>query len=210
MCDVDQVPVLAGADAGLLPTDPGFYYDDFSQEVLTRCVGSKPTRAAFNTAYPLDGVVVRLLAEEILDTNGESDPARVCRTGGDGGQLGQRCLPPLESYDISQAILETRSAACGGDPCLVYHLEGSRAEDCAQRPVQACTPGDTTCVDRHPCATSEQLASHAFCSCRCDAPDPDAELCRCAKGFACVPLIHDGDPALVGSYCVRKGVTAFP
>jgi hypothetical protein len=200
VCDVDQVPVPAGADSTTIPTGTGFYYDDFSQDFLTSCAGRFPARTAFNDMYVPEGVLLRVISDEVLDTNGKPDTERVCRAGGDGSQLGKRCLPPLESYDSSQTVLETRSAACGGDPCLAYHLEGSVDPKCVEK------LGDEPVA----CADAAERAKLAFCSCRCAAPEPDAELCRCAKGFACEPLVHEGDPAVVGSYCVRNEIRTAP
>jgi hypothetical protein len=107
-------------------------------------------------------------------------------------------------------VLETRSAACGGDPCLVYHLSGSVDPNCVQDVQVSCDPQTKQCELPVFCAGPEQRAKLAFCSCRCDAPEPGAELCRCGRGFGCEPLVHEGDPAVVGSYCVRNDIRVGP
>jgi hypothetical protein len=207
ICDVDQLPVHDGT----VSSGEGFFYDDFSSELHGRCIAGTPGFISLKNAPPSAGVIFRFVSDEMLGANGEPDTGRVCRAVGDSSYTGKRCMPPLESYDQSQAVLETRSPACGGGPCLVYHLEGSVSASCVPKPqIHPCARDEVGCTPPQPCASQEELAKFAFCSCRCDAPDPDAQLCPCHAGFACTPLIEDGDPALVGSYCVPKDITTGP
>jgi hypothetical protein len=212
ICDVDQLPVLSGPSGLSVPTEAGFYYDDFSTQIDQMCPHAAPYGVVFSeTARPPGGVIVAVAVDEMVDVNGDPDPGRICRPVADVSQVGKSCLPALEDYEQSQSVLETRSAACGGGPCLVYHLDGSVADDCVDRTAtHTCLASAASCPAPKPCATAEDLASHASCTCRCAAPDPDAELCTCAKGFACVPVFAAGDPAIVGSYCVPETVTVQP
>jgi hypothetical protein len=158
------------------------------------------------SCWPPPGVIVRIIASEMLDANGDPSSGNVCRAVANASQVGVSCVPSLSDYDVSQAVLETRVAACGGGACLAYHVDGSLADDCVTSAVPACTPTDTSCQPSQPCVDRAALAKAAFCTCRCDAPDNSAELCTCADGFSCEPIFELADPSLAGSYCVRNEI----
>ncbi|MDD9942948.1 MAG: hypothetical protein OXU20_18045 [Myxococcales bacterium] len=42
------------------------------------------------------------------------------------------------------------------------------------------------------------------CTCRCEAPDPETEVCSCSEAQTCTPLIFTG--SLAGSYCVNSEI----
>jgi hypothetical protein len=206
VCDVAQLPVETVAGELIAPTDSGFFYDDFTVERTTSC-GVNPARIAYaGFAVPPVAVLAIVSTDETL-----RDVARVCRVAPSNSLVGTSCLPSVEDYDLSQSVLETQSKACGGRACLAYHLEGSLADDCVEPSVvRVCSVNDTPCVAPKPCVSAETLAHNAFCSCRCDAPDGDAELCKCGSGFSCVPVFEDGDPGIVGSYCVPSSLAPPP
>jgi hypothetical protein len=210
ICTVEQLPVPAKKDGRVPPDGDGFYYDDFSSDLAARCSKLAPRSITFSGLAELPfGVLVAIQTDEMLDTNGEPRGERLCRAAADSSAVGKSCEPTLSEYDVSQAVLQTRVAACGGGACLAYHLEGSLAKDCVAEPLESCQVSDTKCLAK-PCAKPAEVAEHAFCTCRCDSPDPTAEVCKCGEGFSCVPTFEVGDPSLVGSYCVPDGIVVTP
>ena len=195
VCDVDQLPMIETPDAGIaLPADAGFFYDDSSVELTKVCSATQPQRVAFSeSAQPPERVIVVVVAGETL-----SDAGGVCRLAPGNSQLGRSCLPSLEDYDVSQAVLQTQSEGCEGRACLAYHMEGNVADDCQP---------SSTPPFKH-CLSKENRAKRAFCTCRCDAPAADAERCECGDAFKCVPVFEAGDPAIVGSYCVPNDLSS--
>jgi hypothetical protein len=192
VCEVEQLPVLVVSDARPdVPSGSGFYYDDFSVERVARCPTLQPQRIVFSAdAQPVARAHIRVREQELLDRGGDATSAAVCSAAFDEAHVGDSCVPPLEDYAITQAVLATRSAACGGGTCLAYHALGSIAQDC--------DASVATCV------SEEARALRMSCTCRCDAPEPDAELCACPSGLVCVPIATDGP--LAGSYCVPDSI----
>ncbi len=204
LCDMTQVPVPSASGARVVPTGAGFYYDDFSSDLNKRC--AKPTIAVSftETAAIRPGVIVLVIASEMLDANGDPRSGNVCRAVADATHVGDSCVPTLSDYDVSQSVLETRVAACGGGPCLAYHVDGHVGDDCVPGSVRTCDKTDSSCPPFEPCVDRAALEKEAFCTCRCDAPDQSAELCTCADGFSCEPIFELADSSLAGSYCVRS------
>ena len=117
-----------------------------------------------------------------------------CR-GGDAAlaDVGNACLPeqvPEGGFSGQDAYLERSDAECGALPCLVYRVAGDPRPGCVPTPQM-------------PCAAPEQVQEHVHCSCRCETPAGEGE-CVCPDGFSCVPVLDQGAPDVVGSYCVRN------
>jgi hypothetical protein len=198
VCQVDQLAVEGGEVQTTGGSAAGWYYDDFSEEVSTQCLGGGAQRIAFTPeAEPPFGVVVKLVcAVEQGDSCGEKPPAA------EESRVGDACLPdivPEGGFDDREAYVSTPSGYCGGGPCLVFHLRGDPSEGCIPREPDPNGSDQATF-----CATPLEVADRVYCSCRCDAPEGFAE-CDCADGFTCVDVLDQGDEAVVGGYCVRNG-----
>lgn len=99
-----------------------------------------------------------------------------------GDPLGDPCAPervPAGGFDPGETYVETGSADCASDVCIVRGLEGDPRPDCASG-----------------CASEESVSAHVYCSCRCDQQGL-APPCACSEGYRCEPL------GSIGSYCVR-------
>jgi hypothetical protein len=200
ICRVGQLP--AGPD-GLQRTGgaaDGWYYDDFSDAVLSGC-GASGQRIAFTpSAKPPLGVTVKLLCHTQRDGDGMHDPERTCSAGStsaSAAHVGDACLPevvPEDGFSSVEVYLETASQHCSqGAPCLVYRLEGD--------PSERCVPAERTC------APPQEVAERVYCTCRCNAPEGYAE-CDCPRGFSCVELLEQGSDEVRGGYCVRNGTSS--
>lgn len=111
-----------------------------------------------------------------------------------GPGVGDACLPeqvPEGGFGGQEAYLEDSNADCGALACLVYRVEGD--------PRPGCVPTPDV-----PCATPEQVQEHVHCTCRCATPTGEGE-CACPDGFSCAPVLEQGAPDVVGSYCVQNG-----
>jgi hypothetical protein len=120
-------------------------------------------------------------------------------------ELGKACEPssiPAEGFDEQEAYVEVNHAACGGGVCLAYRVAGDPRAACRSRPG-ACSASDAACSGAARCTDEAEVQKHVACSCRCDGPDSGAQYCACRDGFVCVPVLEQGDPKLVGSYCTR-------
>lgn len=213
ICLVDQVGVTNGG----LEDGTGWYYDDFSKAAQRDCVGLDRQRIAFTPeANPPTGVIVQLECETSL-AQGLGDACKqdsdcqeqlvcvadTCQLDGgfcpapaanDDSNLGRACAPrlvPEFGFDEREAYLETGNPDCGGNACLVFELRGDTRESCVP-------------TDGRVCAGPTDLQDRVYCSCRCDGEGvPEDELCDCADGFSCVPILSDKAPS-GGSYCVRN------
>ena len=121
-------------------------------------------------------------------------------------QVGRECVPalvPEGELSDQEAYLEGDNAACGDGVCLGSGVAGDPRPECPDRPG-ACFASDPACRGEARCADPADVQRHVHCSCRCDAPDAQAALCACPDGFICVPVLEQGSPSVVGSYCVRN------
>jgi hypothetical protein len=206
LCEMAQLPVSSASPAPVAPTGAGFFYDDFSSDLSAQCATPRIAVSFTETAAIRPGVIVYIVASEMLDANGDPSSGKVCRADADATHVGDSCVPTLSDYDVSQSVLETRVAACGGGPCLAYHVNGHVGDDCVPGSFRTCDKTDSSCPRFQPCVDRAALAKEAFCTCRCDAPDKSAELCTCADGFSCEPIFELADSSLAGSYCVRSEI----
>jgi hypothetical protein len=155
------------------------------------------------------------------------------------GRLGAACVQAVEAdpsfagYQPTEVSVETGSANCATGVCLVNHFRGRVTCPYGQpdpafssRSTEECytpEPGHervTTKVDGWIAPGSVGAPSGrtsndaAYCSCRCDGPDPSVDYCECPMGFECTPLIDEigrGRAAIAGSYCLKAGtVVANP
>jgi hypothetical protein len=181
----------------------GWFYDAEASECGR---GTQPGPGVSFTldATPRSGVVVQLNCSDVQAAESDGELVHVDATecgelaNGSMDDVGDACLPaatPERGFDDRETYVETRSAQCETEACLVYRLRGHPGPDCQ--------------ADRDAgvyCATEDELDKRAYCSCRCDAPAGDpGELCECGNGFSCIPVLEDGPPGIRGSYCVRNG-----
>ena len=147
-------------------------------------------------------------------TGGEAGRAGTSSEAGRGGapaapgraELGRACQPsavPDCCFEEQEAYLEGDNAACGEGMCLVFRLAGDPRPACREQPG-ACNASDPGCQGSARCADPAEVQRHVHCTCRCDGPDSQAPFCECPDDFQCVPLLQQGDPSVVGSYCVRN------
>ena len=119
--------------------------------------------------------------------------------------VGKVCEPksvPEGGLDPQEAYVEAQNAACGAGVCLAYRVPGDPRAACRAQPG-ACSASDPACSGSARCTDAADIEKHVSCSCRCDGPDTQAHYCACPDGFLCVPVLEQGDPSLVGSYCTR-------
>ncbi|MFW6067087.1 MAG: hypothetical protein ACOC97_02025 [Myxococcota bacterium] len=118
-----------------------------------------------------------------------------------GSNVGDPCTPesvPEGGFEASEAYVETSSVQCRTRVCLWYKLEGDPNKIVGTDSCDDPTSGE--------CVTEEDLDQHAFCTCRCDAPDDvDSPTCSCPSGFTCEELVTvtEAGQGVRGSYCVK-------
>jgi len=116
--------------------------------------------------------------------------------------VGDKCLPeqvPDMGFDDRETYLETSSAQCETQVCIVYRLRGDPRPDCVPR---SC-PSMGTCIPSH-CSSAADVSDRIYCSCRCDNGGADASTpCTCPSGFSCVDVLDQGAPGIRGGYCVK-------
>ncbi len=206
-CEVTQVAVIDGALADA--EADGWYYDDFSPQVLTGCLGETRQRIALTDGLaPPSGARALLHCVEALASAEDSSPGldlpfetvnleiSSCTTtlGEDTAGVGDACVPrvvPEWGFQESEAYLQTGASDCETGACLVYHLAGD--------PTEGCEPsGDITCP------TDDEIAERVYCTCRCDDGTGDGG-CDCPDGFSCVDTLRGASDRIDGGYCVRNG-----
>ena len=204
VCAVKQLTAEDVAEGEL----DGWFYDANAPECGR---GTEPGPGVSFTldATPRSGVVVQVDCSDVQAA--ESDGALVHVDATECGELangsmdgvGDACLPagiPAGGFADQEAYVESRSDQCETEACLVYKLRG--------HPGPSCQPDSEAGVY---CATEDEIERRAYCSCRCDAPAGDpGELCECADGFTCLPVLEDGPSGIRGSYCVRDGTFTPP
>jgi hypothetical protein len=134
--------------------------------------------------------------------------------------VGKPCTPEDEAnpsfpgYAVTEINVETRTARCASQVCLVNHYQGRVT--CPEGQLAAAggclTPGPEgvpVTVPVQPACSNRAAADSVYCSCPCDGPPSEVPFCHCLQGFTCTKLLEPisalgnlGDP---GSYCVRDG-----
>lgn len=117
--------------------------------------------------------------------------------------LGNACVPeeiPSGAHGSGFSLQETyltSAKECGGDPCLVDHLDNGTDGGLAANPTVLCSEEDPS----PGCVTASALVDSVYCSCRCDGPD---RSCLCPDGYACRQLWPTGPDQGFASYCMRR------
>ncbi|MGD8863155.1 MAG: hypothetical protein PVI30_24285 [Myxococcales bacterium] len=197
ICRVAQLAVADDEPKPNAGFSSGWFYDDFSEQ-LVGCAPGQAQRIAFTPdAEPPSAVTVRLVCDAAVPNTQSDDCDADVGVGTPEDQVGAACLPrvvPEGGFDEREAYLQTGAQACGGGACLVFRLGGD--------PLERCVSSN--------CASPDEVQERVYCSCRCDGADPDADYCACPEGFTCVDLGQLGPESAEGSYCARNGTfTSF-
>ena len=194
VCEVRQLAVTEEDGGDSTSAGAGFFYDDFSSDSDRDCKGGLSLRFTAD-ARPWDGVTMHWQVVDTRTHEGEADEDLVCESHAGSEPVGTPCLPSKTSYDAQSVVIETRADACGDGVCMAFQL-GGRTQDCE--------PGSPSTAS---CASPEEIALRAYCTCRCDAPAGSADACDCPDTFTCVPALPELDMASGsgGSYCVKNG-----
>ena len=136
--EVCRVAQLTQAESG--SGAPGWYYDDFTAEVMDRCPAERPQRIAFANS-PATGTVVRLECLQTISGSmgavgvgtGCGDDPGVCNTG-----------VPREVMESFPMGLFCSGSECGGDPACEEQATLTCQGACA---TDADCPGGFTCYD---------------------------------------------------------------
>ena len=216
-CQAQQLAIANQAElAALDPQAGGWFYDDFSKDVMTDCLG--PQRVSYTEfAAPQAGIVVTVDCPvlQVLPTGDAAvDDATSCgvpetlaappRGFVPRPLIGNACMPaqiPERGFLESEVTVESNGSQCERGACLVYHLEGDPLPDCLPK---ECPGEETNCVPRK-CAAPMEVEDRMYCSCRCAAADPAVGTCACPAGFSCREVFAESGPGFDGSYCVKDG-----
>jgi hypothetical protein len=154
-CKVDQLPVKT---AGTVPSGAGWYYDNFSQGVMSECPGVQRQRVSFtNGAKPSTGVIVTL---QCLNETQRLPDTRDISTKTPQPEIGSPCS------DVKQGT----KTVSGDSACVVSLNDGSTDKSMFCHPelnvcVKTCQsandcPGAWECDDR---PETLAAAKKAFC-----------------------------------------------
>lgn len=156
--------------------------------------------------------------------------------GAPNGHVGAPCVPETEraadfpGWSLGEVAIEEGMGMCETRTCLINHYQGrvscpyGQDEDSLALPPddpRRCrTPGLAGAPDETapvtvavpPAYADRPPQDAAYCSCRCDGPDPSVDYCECPSGFSCEPLIEDllSTKGYAGSYCVKQGTEYDP
>jgi len=143
--------------------------------------------------------------------------------------------PTFAGFAETEVNVESRSSQCETRLCITDHFRGrvscpygqtsdyvvaqaanANTFDGTAEPGLCYIPrskAQAVSVAVAPQLLQRRAEDTVYCSCRCDGPDKAARYCTCPSGYSCSPLVPDlglGHVQLVGSYCLKDGISHQP